>query len=1209
MSKQSADAPIHLPAWLVRLCKWGWDKHSFLFGTIILSGILNIVNALPLIDPATLHTLPLTWLFSHWLFLLGIFVGLVILTVLCGLIARLNAPLSKRQLRKSYLEQTQRDTELAKIEGIPTGLIAESVRLADIYISPCFYANRSRVDFPISDKDLERYKQSLKQGLSIPDLERILFEVERNWQHDLKKSDRVGLDVVWQQYKEPKTAIVIQGYPGMGKSTLMKRLALFMARRGLRQPDSTLQQGEQITPVLIPILLRLSNYAQALEQGTDLSLPEYLRSVLDQMDLPGLAAFMKQCLLDGTCLVMLDGLDEVSDQERRTQVQKEIREFVSGNCHRSRFIITSRVAGYDQAAFPDYPHFTLAELDDEEIDFFLPRWCRANLDRRHSLRTTEMSETSIAREVAKQTQELTAAIKDNQSVRELVSNPLLLTLMLVLQQNSIVLPRQRVELYDTVTKTLLENRNLAKGLIVIPEFQAIERLGPLAFKMQEAGDDFARLRDVEAELKEIIGRQGGTDEEISTEAQNFLQRIRERGGIFVSRVGDYFGFMHRTFQEYFAARYMLNQMKSEQQHWIDELVQRARRQDALWREPFLLAVAYQSNDNELIANKILETLLADTGKNSFAQELAIVSLAANAIIEAKSLTLSATLQTNTAQRLLTCYEKALYIDDSSVCKNIEQLMQRWLCSLPDKAYRLPLLDVISQAIKETQQVTQQYSVLTLLALIVPKLEPCPGIVFEELIPPLLTLAGLPTIGTYHPTADLASSSNFDVTDLALCVLSFLGKHGPAGLYLEIVRDYFDQRPEHLRLLAQYSLESGVLITPVLIPLTVECYKRYEAAIAQWSQLQRYVQKPITEQDVTECLAIEQALLACAEGVSYPTTQYLLAMAERSAVHTEQLWSEVWKDYLLEQLNTGSYAHYREATLLWNTLFPGEQLQPLVESIKRHFAGPDFIRRRYAQRVVSYNLRYLNNLRDLRDLRDLSNWRNLVNLNNLRDLRDLINLRYLNNLSNLSDLKNLSNWRDLRDLSNWKYWSDLSNWRYWRNLRYLNNLRYLSDLRNLINLRDLSNSLMTREIIDIARASLPAAKEAEKIDLLAILAGRMLQFQDNSQSNNEVEAEVQLLALTALQELAAPDIDVRVQEAALDVLRVQPARTVAEIALIWEILANVQDEPIQKAYALALEQARPSNIAAWQKLAKGKSSSIEAVRVAVEDRMRKRESMG
>src|SRR5205085_1109544 len=105
------------------------------------------------------------------------------------------------------------------------------------------------------------------------------------------------------------------------------------------------------------------------ERTPRLSLTDYLLLSLGRLNIPNLATFILGCLENGSCLVLLDGLDEVSDQQMRVQIQEEIRTFIvdyrdtSGAAQAfNRFIITSRVAGYDQGAFPDYLHYTIAEL-------------------------------------------------------------------------------------------------------------------------------------------------------------------------------------------------------------------------------------------------------------------------------------------------------------------------------------------------------------------------------------------------------------------------------------------------------------------------------------------------------------------------------------------------------------------------------------------------------------------------------------------------------------------------------------------------------------------------------------------------------------------------------------------------------------------------------------------------------------------------------
>ncbi len=180
-------------------------------------------------------------------------------------------------------------------------------------------------------------------------------------------------------------AAVIQGYPGMGKSTLMERLTLHMARRGLKLPDPTMPGAEAFANALVPLLIRLGKYAEACKAEPRPTLDDYLHSLLSGYAIAHIDLCIQHTLQAGKGLVLFDGLDEVSDPgDAGFCTGMLIKTFIrnhrtASGSNFNRFLITSRVAGYDLAAFPDYPHMTIAELTDEQIDYFLPRWCRANL--------------------------------------------------------------------------------------------------------------------------------------------------------------------------------------------------------------------------------------------------------------------------------------------------------------------------------------------------------------------------------------------------------------------------------------------------------------------------------------------------------------------------------------------------------------------------------------------------------------------------------------------------------------------------------------------------------------------------------------------------------------------------------------------------------------------------------------------------------------
>ena len=374
-------------------------------------------------------------------------------------------------------------------------------------------------DYPFTSEEVSYYSKLLREGKFTEAMERVFIGREKTWEEMLRRGERISIAHLWQQLDRDNPAAVVQGYPGMGKSTLMARLTLHMARCGLGLPDPTMGQplytSYPSSSAPVPVLLLLKDYAieleKALKEAAELPLLSYLKVATDRLHMPGLFEYLYVCLQQGRCLVMLDGLDEVSELDIRKHVKQEIESFIldfrdKGKDSFNRFLVTSRVAGYDVVALSDYLHFTVAELTAKQIEDFLPRWCRASVQRDVFPATGERHEReeAIQREAEVMRRRLSQAIRSHPGAQKLAENPLLLTLLAVMQQNSIVLPERRVELYTVVTKTLLENRNKIKDIEPIPEALAIQRLGPIAYTMQESGNSFARQHDVKETLRAII---------------------------------------------------------------------------------------------------------------------------------------------------------------------------------------------------------------------------------------------------------------------------------------------------------------------------------------------------------------------------------------------------------------------------------------------------------------------------------------------------------------------------------------------------------------------------------------------------------------------------------------------------------------------------------------------------------------------------------
>ncbi len=395
--------------------------------------------------------------------------------------------------------------------------------------------------------------------------------------------------------------LVILGDPGAGKTTFLKYLALHLA----------LGQGESLgLGGRLPILAPLSAYANEL-QTHDVRLDDFVASYYrGRRGLP-VAGLLAAALRQGTALVLLDGLDEVKNQNLRKTVVDQVTHFY--NLHRrqgNKFILTSRIIGYRsmRPVAPGLGECTLEDFNDHDIEDFVTRWTR-------TLEALAQGDTTFARRDAERERtELLAAVQHNEGVRRLAANPLLLTILALMKRQGVSLPERRVELYDRYIETLLSSWNRARGLwrTSTPDLdvrRTVPILAEVALWMQQvdAGLGVVKRQDLQRRLEQIFQRLGAADP--AAAATSFLVDVREHAGLLLERgLGD-FGFIHLTFQEYLAAAGIGERARA-----------RARRSrgagaavgDPAWREVTLLTVGYVGIIQRLprVAGEVLEQLVA-----------------------------------------------------------------------------------------------------------------------------------------------------------------------------------------------------------------------------------------------------------------------------------------------------------------------------------------------------------------------------------------------------------------------------------------------------------------------------------------------------------------------------------------------------------------------------------------------------------------------
>ncbi len=231
----------------------------------------------------------------------------------------LDAEVQKHQ-RQAYLDALVAQTELLELAGIVDSGEQERPKLQEIFVA-----------LSAAEEVEERDERQPKDK----------HERER----PIKITRRVTINEALREHRN----LMILGEPGAGKSTLLRYLTLVAAQsfdsaaqttRGSAQDASSLLQEQRL-----PILIRLSSFARSGQ-----SLVEYFETYAKtQLHVSLGEKFFERALEDGQAIVCLDGLDEVSQPAQRIEVRNAITA-LAARYPRNRFIITSRVAGYDSAS-------------------------------------------------------------------------------------------------------------------------------------------------------------------------------------------------------------------------------------------------------------------------------------------------------------------------------------------------------------------------------------------------------------------------------------------------------------------------------------------------------------------------------------------------------------------------------------------------------------------------------------------------------------------------------------------------------------------------------------------------------------------------------------------------------------------------------------------------------------------------------------------
>ncbi len=411
---------------------------------------------------------------------------------------------------------------------------------------------------------------------------------------------------VWRLLLSAHQRVALLGEPGAGKTSLLQYIAITLA--GERAGERRLRRAGIVKKRLgdirwmLPIHIPLRTVRFDGDKGSAL-LSAFLRTLPTDIQGAFRPEWLERHLGKGDCVLLLDGVDEVSTDEQLGRLRSELRGMVA-RYPKARMIITSRHAGWRGGPGIPLRQLRVEELTPPQRDRFVHAWfdVAEREGRTDTGRGASESERRFGvRRAREKAERLLAAFEEVPAIGELARNPLLLSLMCYVHYHK-QLPRERASLYSDCSEFLLGKWDEEKGAQIgdtrLTLLQKELIMQDLAFAAQSRGIGNGR----EFSKPECVGivasrlHQYRLDD---LEPGWLFDKLVERSGIVVTveAYADAYMFAHLTFQEYYSAKHVLQRGVQGLQEVLDSFEAEI---DGRWREPLLLYSSLVPDSTELL---------------------------------------------------------------------------------------------------------------------------------------------------------------------------------------------------------------------------------------------------------------------------------------------------------------------------------------------------------------------------------------------------------------------------------------------------------------------------------------------------------------------------------------------------------------------------------------------------------------------------------
>lgn len=356
----------------------------------------------------------------------------------------------------------------------------------------------------------------------------------------------------------------LRGPAGSGKTTLLRWVGV---RAGQGDFPETMSSWTGSVPFLVP-----------LREYVERDLPEpadFVRHTGRHLADQAPAGWATKVMSEGRGIVLLDGVDELP-QSRREAARRWLSGLLTDfpDC---RYVVTTR-PGAASESWLDTEGFTATELQplgEEDVRAFIHHW--------HEAVRGEVTEETEREVLTRHEAELTRKVLGQRHLRSIASTPLLCALLCALHRDRHTsLPRDRMEVYEAALAMLLKERDHQRGVpgVDLSRRELVLLLQELAKWLILNGSSDAPI----STAKRQIGRLLAAMHHIEEGPEEVFTHLRVRSGLLQCPTVDRVSFLHRTFEEYLAAKALVEEES------LPLLVKHAH--DDQWHEVVVMAAGH-----------------------------------------------------------------------------------------------------------------------------------------------------------------------------------------------------------------------------------------------------------------------------------------------------------------------------------------------------------------------------------------------------------------------------------------------------------------------------------------------------------------------------------------------------------------------------------------------------------------------------------------